>query len=340
MTDEREQLFAMHEARLHHAVHRWLGEPSRVHRTVSGKRLQILSPGRINPVQSGPDFLDAAILLESVVHYGAIEFDKRRSYWAAHGHTGTSAYRGVILHVVLDCDTDSIDTPEVLVIPTDELLRVLGRFPVHEPNTTLEEVQSYALLRLLRLAAQHAEYYRNRSIREGFAYSVRTFLEQYAKKRRRPVYAPERLDYVLGRAAASPHCVFLEAMVSNRVHSVPERLAELTKTPLADEGQHLRNEIMTNCVVPSACVLASDRDRIGVFTWYWSAEATAPYAILSREFPLVPQQYVWQQQGMLEMIRQRHSTTTVGDVFRTYGTLLALDFYRAAEEPPALEDER
>jgi hypothetical protein len=43
---------------------------------------------------------------------------------------------------------------------------------------------------------------------------------------------------------------------------------------------------------------------------------------------------------MLEMIRQRHNTTTVGDVFRTYGTLLALDFYRAAEEPPALEDER
>ncbi|GIV54410.1 MAG: hypothetical protein KatS3mg039_0928 [Candidatus Kapaibacterium sp.] len=340
MNDALTKLFASHETQIHPAVHRWLSEPSRVHRTVSGKRLQVLSPGRINPHHDGPDFLDAAILLDSVVLVGSIEFDKQRSLWVAHHHTTNARYQSVVLHVVLESDTDRDDLPEALVVPADELLNVIETPMPSEPNTTLDEIQGYALLRLLRLSAQHAEYYRNRTIREGFAYSVRTFLEQYAKKRRRPTYAAERLDYLLGRVAESEHVQFLEAIVGGQVLVVVQRLAELTRTPIADEGQHLRNEIMTNCVVPSACVLASDRDRIGVFTWYWSAEATTPYAHLVREFPLVPQRYVWQQQGMLEMLRQQHATTTVGDVFRTYGTLLALDFYRAAEEPPALEDER
>lgn len=97
---------------------------------------------------------------------------------------------------------------------------------------------------------------------------------------------------------------------------------------------------MTNCVVPSACVLAGEQLRIGVFTWYWSARARNRYAVLVREFPHIPQSFVWQQQGMLEMLRHRTLPVALGEVFRQYSTLLALDFYRAAHEPPLLEDER
>ncbi len=339
VSDALAELLAMNELTLQNSVHRWLSDPARVHQTVSGKRLQVLSPGRINP-HEGPDYLDAAILLESVVHSGAIEFDKRRSFWSAHHHATSRHYRGVILHVVLECDASPAHSPEALVVPAEELASIVGEYKTAEPTTTLEEVQSYALLRLLRLTAQHAEYYRNRNIREGFAFSVRIFLEQYAKKRRRPTYGAAQLDHIVGRVAGSDHVAFLEALFRGEVLSVAQRLAELTRIPIADEGQHLRNEIMTNCLVPSACVLASERERIGVFTWYWSAETSTTYAVLTREFPFVPQRYIWQQQGMLEMLRQKHTTTTVGDAFRTYGTLLALDFYRAAQEPPILDDER
>lgn len=307
--------------------------------TVSGKRLQILSPGKYN-VHSGPDFVNAAVLLDNVIISGAIEFDKRRSYWKGHQHSLRREYRQVILHLVLECDADGTDLPETAIIPAAELrtyVEVADRQTAHVP---LEEVQSYALLRLLRLSTEHLAYYRRRSVREGFVLSVRSFLERYAQKRRRPAYRAEQLDQIIAKAAESEHAQFLAALCSRAVLDVAKVLVELSIRPISREGPHLRTEIMTNCVLPSACVLASDDDRIGVFTWYWSSPALCCYGILSRQFPTVPQQFVWQQQGMLEMLRHPNSPLSLGQAFRQYGALLALDFYRSAEEPPILEDER
>ncbi|MCX7930328.1 MAG: DUF2851 family protein [Chlorobi bacterium] len=338
MNEPFEEISSDDERHLHHAVHQWMSEPSRVHRTVSGKRLQILSPGTYNP-HAGPDFSGAAILLDAMIVAGAIEFDKRRSYWRMHGHSSNPEYRRVVLHVVLDCDAEGEDLPEALVIPTEELQSVV-ECASNEQRVSLEEVQSFALLRLLRASAAHLDYYHNRSVREGFALSVRSFLTRYAQKRRRPSYRLERLDIIAACAAESEHARFLEEIAIGNVVNIPLRLMELSARSIANEGRHLRNELMTNSVLPSACVLASDADRIGVFTWYWSASVTSHYSILARKYPEIPQQYIWQQQGMLEMLRYQHTVPNVGDIFRTYGTLLALDFYRSAEEPPLLEDER
>lgn len=330
---------ACHEEVLHRAVHRWMSDPSRIRATVSGRRIQILSPGRYN-VHSGPDFVNAAVLLDSVVITGAIEFDKRRSYWKGHQHSLRQEYRQVILHLVLDCDAEGADLPEAAIIPASELEACMEMPDKEADPVPLEEVQSYALLRLLRMSTEHLEYYRRRSVQEGFALSVRSFLERYARRRRRPAYRAEQLEQIFARAAVSEHAQFLIALSRRAVLNVAKELVELSMRPIGGEGRHLRMEIITNCVVPSACVLASDDDRIGVFTWYWSSPALYRYGILSRQFPAMPQQFVWQQQGMLEMLRQPTAPPSLGEAFRQYGAVVALDFYRAADEPPILEDER
>ncbi|MCS6999409.1 MAG: DUF2851 family protein [Candidatus Kapabacteria bacterium] len=316
-----------------------MSDPVRVLRTVRGKRVQILTPGKYNPYE-GPDFQGAAILLDSIVCTGAIEFDKHQSAWRQHLHDKQAGYERVVLHAVLISDVDDYSTPEAIVIPADELLLLVDELPATTEPVTLEEVQSYALARLLRLSTEHIPYYKNRSVREGFSVSVCAFIERYRQKRRRPTYANAKLDHIRTCAAYSPHANFLEQMVAGMENAIPARLAQLCTTPIAQEGPQLRMEIMTNCLLPSACVLARDDERIGVFTWYWSAPALCRYGILCREFPLLPQQYVWQQQGMLEMLRLRHHPVSVGSIFRSYGTLVALDFYRTTEEPPLLDDER
>lgn len=339
MSDALDDLLARHETELHRGVHRWMSEPARVLQTTSGNRLQILSPGHYNP-HGGPDFEDAAVLLGGTVLSGAIEFDKRRSYWSEHHHDTHPAYSRVILHAVLIDDDPARKTPDAVVIPTDELLSLLKEEEGSSDTVSFDELQSYALLRLLRQSSEHTEYYRGRSVREGFVLSVRAFLERYASKRRRPRYTAEQFDRLVGCAARSPQAAFLEHIVAGVPGSVPQQLSALCDQPIAGEGQRLRSEIVTNCVVPSACVLAGEQLRIGVFTWYWSARARNRYAVLGREFPHIPQSFVWQQQGMLEMLRHRTLPVALGEVFRQYSTLLALDFYRAAHEPPLLEDER
>ena len=51
----------------------YLSEPSNIYNTLSGRRLQILSPGRINKFE-GPDFLDMAVLINGDVIIGNSEF--------------------------------------------------------------------------------------------------------------------------------------------------------------------------------------------------------------------------------------------------------------------------
>jgi len=339
MNAELEALLACHESELHSAVYRWMSDPSRVLQTTSGKRVQILSPGRYNP-HGGPDYEDAAILLDSLILRGAIEFDKRRSLWIEHHHDQNPAYRAVILHVVLVDDCPAQPFVETVCIPAEELRHVYEQQGESPQSVSFDELQSYALLRLLRQSAEHIQYYRGRSIREGFALSVRAFLARYASKRRRPRYTGEHFDRLIGCVAQSPHVRLLEGIAEGVPLVLPQQLAELCRTPIADEGAQLRLEIVTNCLVPSACVLASEQLRIGVFMWYWSAPAPHRYALLSRLFPQVPQTYVWQQQGMLELHRHRGMPVTIGELFRHYGSLLTLDFYRAAHEPPLLENER
>ena len=59
----------MNELQLQKRLQKLLSEPSRVWITESGKQLQVLSPGRINPYE-GPDFTNFGVLLDGKIVTG------------------------------------------------------------------------------------------------------------------------------------------------------------------------------------------------------------------------------------------------------------------------------
>lgn len=67
--------------------------------TTKGASLRIISSGLLNREQ-GPDFSDAAILIDGIAFFGAVEIHIKSSDWVKHQHH----YTNVILHVVLHHD--------------------------------------------------------------------------------------------------------------------------------------------------------------------------------------------------------------------------------------------
>ena len=92
--------------------------------TRSGKRIEILDPGRWN-FQEGPDFREAVIALDGQRRHGDVEIHLHETDWRRHGHGEDPNFRNVILHVVLfpdprgmrpggDGDRDRFETLEWL----------------------------------------------------------------------------------------------------------------------------------------------------------------------------------------------------------------------------------
>lgn len=68
-------------------------------RCASGERVTIISRGRRNGA-SGPDYLNAVLLIEGHLVAGAVEMHTREADWFVHGHQNDPAYAAVRLHVL------------------------------------------------------------------------------------------------------------------------------------------------------------------------------------------------------------------------------------------------
>ena len=84
--------------------------------TVDNEILYILNPGAHN-LNSGPDFFNGHIELNAQVWAGNIEIHIKSSDWYAHLHHMDPAYDNVILHVVLEHDSE-VFRKDNSVIPT------------------------------------------------------------------------------------------------------------------------------------------------------------------------------------------------------------------------------
>lgn len=98
-------------------------------RTEEGQPLTIRHPGHRNR-HSGPDFINARLLIGDVEWVGTVEAHLRTSDWQAHRHQHDQAYDNVILHLVWEndrltpqCRTDGTPIPTLsLRHRTDEAL--------------------------------------------------------------------------------------------------------------------------------------------------------------------------------------------------------------------------
>ena len=137
-------------------------------RTLDGQTLRVLHPGFQN-FEGGPDFRGASLQFgDAAPQSGDVEVDLRSNGWRAHGHDRNPAFRGVILHVVWECERPVAGTPPVLVLrqaldaPLGELSLWLGGETVQalpeefrgQCSAPLRDLGPEPLLELLGQAAQ------------------------------------------------------------------------------------------------------------------------------------------------------------------------------------------
>jgi len=328
-------IHSIKETELQKSIHNLLSEPATIRQTVSGRRLQILSPGRINPFE-GPDFSEVAILLDGYVILGDAEFHKKSSDWLAHSHQNDERYSNVILHIVLADDIPDMKFPfETLIINDYELNEYLVKETIIEPDiASIEDLQHYALIRLLRKSSEAQKILNQKGIDETLTVLTREYTEKYNSRRKRPVYTHNQLNEIIDSLNNSMIMSFLQDLTDGKTLLVSDLIQKLVKTKISNEGAHLRREIILNCALPLALCLASEESRINLFLWFWSTPSLHTYGILSRKFRNLPQNFLWQQQGMLEYMKEfGRKQNIVREAMVSYGFAEVLSFYRLGRAP-------
>lgn len=310
-----------------------ISEPSKVFKTKSGKRLQFLSPGRIS--STGPDFKDIALLINGYLIVGDAEFHIKSSNWIDHQHETDENYKNVILHIVINDDKDLKGNFETFVIDKS-LINIENKQEdlVFKPISDIEEIQNFALLRLLRKTSDAQKLLNKNSMFDTLQILAQEFIAKYENRKHRPKYKSDKLSELIDAMNKSQIIDFLNDIAANKNISIPDIMQNLIKKKISDEGPHLRRELILNAVIPLALALANDDNRINMFVWYWSTPSLTTYGILSRKFPLNPQNFLWQQQGMLEYLRDYgKKANLVAESFREYGFLEVLSFYKNGRLP-------
>ena len=330
------------EVQLQKAVQQILSDPAAVKQTVQGRNMQVLSPGRFN-VHEGPDFKEVALLMDGQIYIGDAEFHRQSSEWVTHGHNTDPNYEAVILHIVVKDNAGEKEYPfHTLLIDENDLLEAYENLQKQSKKevdiSSVEDLQDYALLRLLRKSTEAQKKFNEFGLEKAAQQTAYDFIQSYNSKRRRPVYTSEELEELLKNFNDSEAFHFLDALYAGEKMFIPDRMHKLLKTKFLDEGSHLRREIILNCILPIAICLAETDSRIGLFLWYWSTPALNSYGILKRKFPNMPQNFLWQQQGMLEYLKEygRKPGMVSESVKNIYGfaeTLHFLKIGKSALEP-------
>ncbi len=81
---------------------RWFGgEYGRVFTGTAGERIEVIQFGHWNR-SSGPDFTEAAVLVDGTLRRGSVEVDLDVRNWDGHGHGINPAFNDTVLHVFVD----------------------------------------------------------------------------------------------------------------------------------------------------------------------------------------------------------------------------------------------
>ncbi len=321
------------ELELQKKVKAYLSDPSRVYETVSGKRLQTLSPGRINDFD-GPDFLDVAILIGGSIAVGDAEFHRKTSDWIKHGHSDDPNYERVVLHIAFENDAELDKDIETLIIDPEKLRETETGEEETDFLENVYDLQDYALIRLLRKTAKARKFLSYGDVLDALRASAAAFLEKYNSMRRRPKYDAEDFKILLASLKGSKAEAFLRKLQNREKFDVFKEISALEKSEIATEGAGLRRELILNCALPLALRLADEDSRISLFHWYWSAPAASVYGAIRRRFGNLPQDYLWQQQGALEyMSSAGGNRSAVSEALKEYRLAEALDFYSVGRKP-------
>ncbi|MCO6466615.1 MAG: DUF2851 family protein [Bradyrhizobiaceae bacterium] len=294
--------------------------------------IQVVAAGLPN-VHAGPDYQDMAVLHNGIVYVGDGEFHRRTSDWNAHEHSESERYADLMLHIVLDDDVpDTTLARWTVVIPKDRISEALTywRNKKRQANVDIEEVQHYALLRLLRHTADAQALTLRLGLTEGLRAMASSWFSRMAAKSRRPVDTQAYL-HVRNNLASSALGKLVINFPSIPSADIPTCLEQASQQRIATEGAAIRRELLVNVILPFLFTQATHDQRVVLLQWYWGARSAHEYGILGRKFSSQPQDHVWEQQGMLEFLRHHgRRISTCGEAIRAYGVAGTLEFLRAS----------
>lgn len=322
--------FRLFETDLQKAVHIYLSDPSKVFFSKDNEPIQILSPGKLNS-NEGPDFIEIALLIRGKIIIGDAEFHKTSLDWENHNHSSDSNYDNVILHIVLE-EHNRPDLPFNTLILNEEQLLVILNDLANTKDTqadlfSLEELQNYALIRILRKATDAQNALNNFGLHGALVYLLQDFINRYKTRRRRPIYENADLQSIIDASGNSLIYKFLLDLSQGTPISIPDAMMLMLKTKIVNEGAALRREIILNCVLPLSLTIADEYHRVSLLMWYWSTPALNKYGKLSRRFSDIPQNYLWQQQGMLEYMNDNYKNSSIiSDAINHYSIGNLLNF--------------
>lgn len=299
-------IFSLSEHRLQHIVRLLFSDSEHIWYTVEGKPLQVVSPGEWN-VHAGPDFRNMAVLVGGRVVVGNGEFHKRSTEWRQHGHHLDPNYGDVLLHIVLQDDANQAFAEHTIQLPVDMLLALLHAVPNAERDTAHstmhgEELQEYAYRRLLRKTAQALELCRSLPSDQVFAELARQFLEKRLQQKTRPQGARVARELAATPLEHSAPALLVSKIAAGQCSDAYVQLGTLARTAWSKAGKATQMELLVNAMLPTALSVASTTTRTDILAWFWSQKSAGRYSALQKRFPDVGQEYVWQQQGILEYI--------------------------------------
>lgn len=291
------------ERLLQRAAHRALSRGGRRWTCSGGQVIQVISPGTVN-VHEGPDYLHMAILADGRVTIGAGEFHVRSSSWKHHDHSNDRRYNDVVLHVVLEDDAPVEHIPWTLVMPYGDVVRSLRRTEPALVGTgeTIEEVQRAALLRLQRTMLRAQSLIERLGVDEALLAMMSEWLDRIRHKRTHPI-SDEHMRQLRQMLPASPLGRLVHQSQQCKGSELYDLLCASERARIAMEGAALRREVLVNVVLPICCALSGNDQFVVMLQWYWSTPALHRYGSLDRRYPGHDQDYVWQQQGLLEYSR-------------------------------------
>lgn len=309
------ELTKIPEIAIQRAVRRLMMSSDMPWTTTRGASVQFLTAGEWNRFQ-GPDFLNVALLHQGEVFVGSAEFHRSSSDWIAHGHSAEGVWADLLVHLVLvdDCHLDV--ARHTIVLPSDKVLAALHKMPEPSQHGTttdifvLEDLQEYALSRLERKSSYARKLLHTRDKAEVLRVLAEEFFESRSGSRSRPRgYSTHSAD--LAKAiAGSVTMEWLHRAESEDFESVMSAVRALYGLSLASESKALRTEIFANIFLPVLLAIARAELRNAVASWFWTIPSAQQYGKLSRAFPHLPQQWLWQQQGMLEYLRDWRASRT------------------------------
>lgn len=293
------------ERLLQRAIHAALAESGRVWTCSNGAHVQVLSPGRIN-VHEGPDIINIAIYRDQCVTIGSAEVHHAASMWYAHGHASDARYDDVILHIVLADDVPIAHIPWTLVISHPDVmrgLRALKHRAQLDAPAHVDELQRAAFQRISRNVARSRAAIGRVGVREALRMLTAEWFESLTRKRHHPLI-DDVARIVREQIPESPLGMLVRDIQSVDDHEVLRGLHLAEQRRIAHEGRSIRRELVINVIVPMSLARATLTQRVTVLQWYWMTRAQRSYAGLERRYPGMRQDYVWQQQGMLELQRR------------------------------------